>query len=611
MSATIEEKKKKVYILKRFFSIMGVKPVHIITPIILSFITVSFSGIGTALLIPLAKGFTDNNYDFIKNNAVLREAIATFPKFTPGAMNENTAMFLFLSLLIFIAMLLKNIFGYFNGILVIYWNGNFSKKMNIYVFDRFISFGKLYFDKVSQGYINTVISYSGDLLRLINLVQDTFRQGLNILVNFFIMLFISWQLSLFTVAVFPVLHFSLRIIIRNIEKVAKKQNLARISLGRKVFDILSSIPLIKAYAKEAQMSQVYSENVERLRELEFRRVKMERLAEPIQNIIILTALLSMVALVAFFPGKGKHSNIGSFVVFFYIARETLPMFAVFNRVRLTFVSMKPAIREVAGILGDEDKFFIGEGEKEFNGLKNGIRIENLRFSYRQDKPVLEDINLLIEKGKMTAIVGPTGSGKTTLASLIMRFYDCAPGTITIDGIDIREFKAPTLRAHASIVTQDVFLFNDTIGYNIAFAARGKVEEEKIIDVVKKARLYDFVVSLPKGLETEVGDRGIRLSGGERQRVAIARALLRATEILILDEATSSLDTKTERLIQQSIDEAIKGRTTIVIAHRLSTIKHADKIVVLDRGRIVEEGSLDSLLTKKGIFYQYWQEQKFY
>ncbi len=223
--------------------------------------------------------------------------------------------------------------------------------------------------------------------------------------------------------------------------------------------------------------------------------------------------------------------------------------------------------------------------------------------------MLRDVSFDVRKGKMTAIVGPTGSGKSTLINLLMRYYDCPPGSIFIDGKDIRSFDLDSYLSRVALVSQETLLLHESLRNNIAYGLTN-VSDEAVQQVVKQARLENFVAQLPNGLDTLIGDRGTRLSGGEKQRVSIARALIKGAEILILDEATSSLDSQTERLIQEAIDEAVQGRTSIVIAHRLSTIKHADSIVVLKDGALVEQGTLDELLALNGLFQRLWQEQKF-
>ncbi len=263
------------------------------------------------------------------------------------------------------------------------------------------------------------------------------------------------------------------------------------------------------------------------------------------------------------------------------------------------------------MLTDEDKFIVPHGNIDFQGLKERIQFNRLNFSYYKDRQILFDVSFSVEKGKMVAIVGSTGAGKTTLVNLLLRFYDCPPNAILLDGVDVRDFTIKSLLDQSTYVSQETLLFSDTLKANIIYGLKEVPGEEVIIDALKKSRLYDFVASLPQGLDTYIGDRGVKLSGGEKQRVAIARVILRNAPILILDEATSSLDSKTERLIQEAIDEAVKNKTVVVIAHRLSTVKNADKIVVIENGRFIEEGSLEQLIGKKGKFYEYWEEQKFY
>ena len=238
-------------------------------------------------------------------------------------------------------------------------------------------------------------------------------------------------------------------------------------------------------------------------------------------------------------------------------------------------------------------------------------IKNLNYSYVKNRQILHNVKLTFRKGETTAIVGPTGSGKTTILSLILRFYDYPDNTILIDGKDIKNLKISLLRDHIAWVSQETYLFNGTLRENIIYAVNRKVSEKELNNVIRAARLSELVDSLSKGVETEIGDRGVRLSGGEKQRVAIARALLRKSEIFLLDEATSALDSHTERLIQAAIKEALKNRTSIIVAHRLSTIKHADKIIVLDKGRVVEEGNIDNLLAMKGKFFDLWKDQQFF
>ncbi len=246
-------------------------------------------------------------------------------------------------------------------------------------------------------------------------------------------------------------------------------------------------------------------------------------------------------------------------------------------------------------------------------LSRDIVYRGVSFSYGGDA-VLRDIDLAVSKGDMVALVGPSGAGKTTLLNLLPRFYDVTGGAILIDGVDLREASLASLRAQIAVVTQQTILFNESVRYNIAYG-RLEATEDEIIQALKAAQAYEFVMALPQGLDTVIGEQGVRLSGGERQRLAIARALLKDPPILILDEATSSLDSESEREVQQALDRLIMGRTTLVIAHRLSTVRHAHRLVVVDGGHIVETGTHEELLRVDGLYKRLydmqfaWEEEK--
>jgi subfamily B ATP-binding cassette protein MsbA len=244
--------------------------------------------------------------------------------------------------------------------------------------------------------------------------------------------------------------------------------------------------------------------------------------------------------------------------------------------------------------------------KILSGFKDKIIFENVNFNYGHT-PILRNINLEIKRGQVLAIVGPSGAGKTTLLDLIPRFYDPVNGRVLIDGIDIREFSFRSLRSNIGIVTQETILFNDSIRTNIAYGMP-QATQEQIEEAAKKAHIHDVIMGLKKGYDTFIGDRGVRLSGGERQRLAISRALLKNAPILILDEATSQLDTESERLVQEAINLLIKGRTVFVIAHRLSTIRNATWIVAMEHGKIIEEGTHEDLLAKNGLYKKLYQNQ---
>ena len=600
---------KRIALAKKLFSVMRTTPFYFIVQIASSFFVAFFDGLSIGLLVPLAKGIVDMDFSFLQNAPLFRNVIAWYPQIFIKA--PIKFIFAVLVGIIFTAAIMKNVSAYLSSLYRVYQREKYLFNIKKFTFKRYISFGKMFFDKQSLGVINKTIDYAEQITHLLDLFAESLKQAFTFVIYIVILFMISWKLTLFAAIIFPISHYSLKWVVAKIRKTANLKTKTTLKLSQEVFNIFSCIPLVKAFGKEKEVETKFNQANELLRKLQFSMAKKAELINPLQETIMLSAILLVLSATAFVLIKGQLDEIAGFLVFFYVLRRAMPIFNSFAVIRSQIAQAAAPTKEVLKVFDDKDKFFITEGNKKLDRLKEKIEFRHLNYAYIKNTPVLKDLSFSIEKGKMTALVGPTGSGKTTIINLIMRFYDCQPKTIFIDDTDIREFTLESLRKHTALVSQEALLFNDTLRNNISFGVKGKVSEEELIKIVKKTRLYDFIMNLPQGFDTEVGDRGIRLSGGEKQRVSIARALLKGPDILILDEATSSLDTHTERLIQEAIEEAVKDRTTIVIAHRLSTIKNADKIVVIKNGNFIEDGALNELLDKKGSFYQYWEEQKFY
>ncbi|KAB2820248.1 MAG: ATP-binding cassette domain-containing protein [Candidatus Dadabacteria bacterium] len=275
-----------------------------------------------------------------------------------------------------------------------------------------------------------------------------------------------------------------------------------------------------------------------------------------------------------------------------------------NQTRGIIASRLPAFDTVFDLVRTDNKTQITDGELVYSGLENGITFDTVTFSYNEgERAALSGTNFFIPKGKTTAIVGKSGAGKSTVINLLLRFYDPQSGSVLIDGKPLPDYEVKSYLRHVGMVSQDTFIFNDTVRNNIAFGLTDDYTDDIIVDAAKRAGADEFISALPEGYDTMLGERGIRLSGGQRQRISIARATLKNPEILILDEATSSLDTATEQLIHRAITELSRNRTVIIIAHRFSTIKNADQIIVLKDGRVVESGCESDLMKLKGEFYR--------
>jgi subfamily B ATP-binding cassette protein MsbA len=480
------------------------------------------------------------------------------------------------------------------------------------IFNRYLSSGKLFFDRSNQGYLSSVLIDSTNIIAYnLSFLKGSLMWLPMLFVYLILMVLISWKLTVFTLIFVPVLYCSIGPVIERIKSASKNYADSREKLSIKAFNTLSCIPLVKSYTYEVEEEKDFARLSDRVEKLEFSLDKKQGLIAPLQEIVVVVAVLCLVLFVSFWVVGDEEAGVSKFLVFLFLLKRSSNSFGSLNSIKAVLASINGQIMEVHKILDDGDKYPVVGGVREFKGLREGIEFNHIVFSYVEGVPVLKGVAFSVGKGEVTAIVGSTGGGKTTLINLLMRFYDCPPSSIMIDGVDIREFTLESLMARMALVSQDTLLFNDTIRNNIKYGLNREVTDEGLAEVVRQARLYDFIMRLPGGFNTYIGDKGVKLSGGEKQRLSIARALLKNAEILILDEATSSLDSKTEKLIQEAIDEVIKDKTAIVIAHRLSTIKNADRIVVIEDGGVVEEGSLKELLGRRGIFRQYWEEQKFY
>lgn len=597
--------KSVVYLINK----TDLKTGPIILATFLSLAGAACEGISIWALIPMTRGVIHMDFSFVKKSEIFKNVMMDL---FPSVIFSNKVIFIVLLATIFISMISKQVLEYLASLAALGQIRRASNNLMKLIFKRYMSFGRMFFDKNNAGYLYSVLlNFTNIITNQINVLQGLLGNFFLLLVYLIFMFRISWKLSLLAMILFPVLNYAVNWLVKKLEKssavLAESYNM----ISGNISNILSCIPLVKLYTDEEGEKKRFNHMSDRIERVLFSMDKKGNLITPLQEIIVLAFILFLVLVMAIMVLHKKTLELSSFVVFFYILRRAQHSFGIFNALKTSFAVINGPLQEVMEILNDTDKFFIPEGDKEFPGLKRSIEFNNLNFSYRENLMVLNDITFTVRKGTTAAIVGPTGAGKTTTINLLLRFYDSSPGAITIDGNDIRDFTLKSLRAHMALVSQDVLLFNDTFRNNIVYGLKEKVSNDKLYDAAKKARLYDFIMSLPDKFDTYIGDRGILLSGGEKQRVAIARALLKGSEILILDEATSSLDTKTEKLIQEAIDEAVKDRTAIVIAHRLSTIKNADKVVVIEEGRLIEQGKLNELLDKKGKFYEYWQEQKFY
>lgn len=428
-----------------------------------------------------------------------------------------------------------------------------------------------------------------------------FKDPIMIVVYLITLFTISWQLTLFVLILLPVAGFLIGRIGRSLKRASTKGQEQNAEILTQIDETLGGLRVVKAFNAEGKLNHRFLQLINATRATFNRINRRYYLAHPVSEFLG-TALI---AILLWFGGTlilGDNSSIDAatfiyyLVIFYSIINPAKDLSKATYGIRRGLASLE----RIDKILNTESNIREVENPKQLIEFQSIIRYENVSFSYQDDRPVLQHIDLDIQKGQTIALVGQSGSGKTTMADLLPRFYDPKQGRITIDGVDIRELKTFDLRALMGNVNQEAILFNDTFYNNISFGVKSATIEE-VRQAARIANADDFIMATPNQYQTTIGDRGSRLSGGQRQRISIARAILKNPPILILDEATSALDTESEKLVQEALENLMKDRTTLVVAHRLSTIRNADLICVLHEGQIVERGTHDELFALNGYY----------
>ncbi len=466
-----------------------------------------------------------------------------------------------------------------------------------------------WYQKTRAGQLLSILANDTQLLSWA-LRTGFFRVGRNVLeaaVTILILLAISWRLTLVAVAILPPIMLIVVRIARKLRKVNRERLTAFGDVTSALQENVSGIRIVKAFGAEAyERARFGRENQRHYRNV-VRVQKYALLGSPVSEFLLAIG----VVLVLYVGGRmilvAGTLDPEPFIVFIAAALKLSSPIKYLSRLNEDVQPGLAACERIFEVLDTPPEVVEAPDPVPVEGFRDEIRYEGVSFAYESgDGPVLEEIDLTIGKGEVVALVGPSGGGKSTLVDLLPRFYDPQAGRILFDGVDLKRLRLADLRALLGIVTQEVILFHDTVGANIAYGETP--DPERLREAARAANALEFLEALPAGFDTLVGERGIRLSGGQRQRLAIARAIYKNPPILIFDEATSALDAESEQLVQQAISRLMENRTTIVIAHRLSTVLHADRIVVIDRGRVVERGRHEELLAKGGRYRQLYDLQ---
>lgn len=495
---------------------------------------------------------------------------------------------------------------------VTYWGHmlgiNIETDMRKKLYDHIQKLSFRFFDNTKTGHLLSRLT--NDLMEIGEVAhhgpEDLFIAVMTLVGAFVLMFTINEEMAILTFLVIPVMIWLVIHFNRKMTAAFHRLYGDMADFNARVEDNVGGMRVVQAFANEEFENSRFAEN-----NLRFRLTKLLSYKIMAQNASVSYIMMRLVNLFVLICGSWfvlrNQLTYGEFVAFLLLTNVFFRPMEKINAIIESYPKGIAGFRRYIEIMDTQPDIADAPDAIEVKELRGDIRYQGVTFSYDREANLLKNIDLDIRAGETVAFVGPSGAGKTTLCSLLPRFYEIDGGSITIDGYDIRQIQLKSLRSQIGIVQQDVFLFSGTIRENISYGNRTATEEQ-IWEAARRARLEEFIMAQPDGLETIIGERGVKLSGGQKQRLAIARMFLKNPPILILDEATSALDTETEAAIQQSLTELSKGRTTLVIAHRLATIKNADRIVVVTENGITEEGSHDQLLARKGIYSRLYQAQ---
>ncbi len=574
-----------------------------ILALVFSFLAATFEGVSIGFLLSFLQSLTSPDAKPIQTG------IGWIDIWLLGVNTSASSRLYRISALILLTSWIRSTFNYLSQVYIELTKLSLLERLRIQIFEQLQALSLSYFATTKSGeLINTITTEIERIKSAFNGAAFLLTRILTIIIYLGSMVVLSWQLSLISVMLFSLLIVGLSTLNGKVREASFEISSASGQFTSTAMEFINGIRTVQAFATQDFERKRYYNASSNVVSTSIKIVRRSAIIKPLAEGLGTTILIGMIVTAfAVFVTTGAL-QIGSLLTFFFVLFRVVPVLQEINGAWASIVSLQGAVENVNELLRTDNKKYFQNGDREFVGLKRSIDLVSVDFAYDASNWVLNNITLTIERGQMTALVGASGAGKTTLADLIPRFYDPTEGEVLIDGVDLRQFEINSLRRKLAVVSQDTFIFNNSVRNNIAYGTE-MATQAAIEEAARQANALEFIQQMPEGFDTQLGDRGVRLSGGQRQRLAIARALLRNPDILILDEATSALDSVSEGLIQDSLENLSVGRTVIAIAHRLSTIAKADKVVVLEQGRIVEQGKYQELLERRGNLWKYHQMQQ--
>ncbi len=567
--------------------------VLLVGTIAFALLSASFEGLGVGLIIPFLQNLSTEGDSFSTGIGWIDANIL-------GVGMDKTARMIRICGVIIISTFLRGIFSYLASFCGIKGRASVVEDLRMKVIDQLRSVSLAYFSNTRSG--NIVNLLTNEMSRVavsFNTLTVMASQGAMIAIYLGLMILISWKLTLVVSLFFLILSLSLSRVIGGIRKEGRLITSSSSQFVSTATEFISGIKTVAAFNTQEYERERLLKETQGVADAVVRTAKLSELVRPIVQVLVSVLLVAVVlAAILWFD-----LNVALLLTFVFALIRMMPSILQINNERGKFAQSRAAFENLSAMLNEEDKPYILDGPRETPRLSDAIVLKDVSFGYDPGELVLRNLNIEIARGSTVAIVGGSGAGKTTVVDLIPRFHDPVEGAVLWDGIDVREFTVASLRNRIAVVSQDTFIFHDTVTNNIAYGLKN-VPLSQVVEAADRANAREFIEEMPNKFNTILGDRGVRISGGQRQRLAIARALLRDPEVLILDEATSALDSISEKLVQQSLERLMDGRTVIAIAHRLSTLENADWVVVMEDGVVVEQGQYKELLDRKGRLWTY-------
>jgi ATP-binding cassette, subfamily B, bacterial MsbA len=578
-------------------------PGRIFSTVLLGFSGALFNGISTTLIVPVLLNFLQESVELRGAPPLIKTLMYPFE-----GMPQNQRLVLMTAAIV-LAITLKNIASYINTLVSTSLTRSLTFDLREAGLRLLLEVDLDFYSKTKVG--DLINRLGGEVSRTAGAVGTAigmFTASITVLVFVGLLLSLSWKLTVTSTILLGLVAWANQYIINRSKHFGHLLSEMSKDYSVRVLETMTGIRLVKSTGNEEREYQRIKNLIQRREQADFQAQVNYAAIAPINEVVNLVVIILIVFIGRTIFVHEIESISTVLLTYLLVLFRLTPLVSQLNGGRSQFATMSASVEVVNDFLNCDDKPFMLNGSVPYTYLRSGIHFNKVSFNYPNHKNlVLEGVDLFLPHGTTLALVGSAGSGKSTLADLLSRFYDPTVGHISIDGIDLREFDIKSLRKAMGIVSQDTFLFNASVRDNIAYA-RPQATEAEIVEAAKGANAYEFIEQLSEGLDTRIGDRGVMLSGGQRQRISIARALLQNPEILILDEATSSLDTISERYVQEAIEKLSCDRTTLVIAHRLSTVQKADKIAVIDGGKVLEMGSHEELLAKGGYYTRLYSAQ---